>query len=72
MRNKNPRPDRNRKHKPYGFHSSKYDYKDFKRNGWSPDCEEMRAMGEVSSKAKGRRSGKLEIDKQLDEYYSNK
>lgn len=35
MRNKSPRPDRNRKHKPYAFHSLKYDsihYKDFKRN----------------------------------------
>ena len=71
-RNKNarrPRPDRKRKHKPYGFHTTKYSkfYEAFKKNKWSLDCQEYWDSSNVSNKTKGRREGKKEIERQINE-----
>lgn len=56
---------RNRKHKPYGLHSTKYSYEVFKKLGWSPDVEEKSAMGDISNKAAARKEGKKIIQQQL-------
>lgn len=63
----NPSPNRHRKHKPYGFHKTDYNYEAMKKLGWSLDSEEMSRSSDISSRAKGRREGKEEIEKQLEE-----
>ena len=63
----NPSPNRHRKHRPYGFHKTGYDYDTMKKLGWSLDSDEMSKASDVSSRAKGRREGKEEIEKQLEE-----
>ena len=63
----NPSPNRHRKHRPYGFHKTDYNYDTMKKLGWSLDSNEMSKASDVSSRAKGRREGKEEIEKQLKE-----
>lgn len=65
---RNPRPNRNRKHKPFGFHKSSFNYLEtFKKKGWSLDCQERWECTNISNKSKGRREGKEEIKRQLNE-----
>lgn len=67
-----PRPERKRKHKPYGLHKSQYSWEFAKKMGWTLDTQERWACSNISSKAKGRREGKDEIEKQLEDERNNK
>ena len=62
-----PRPERNRKHKPYGLTRTRFDYSFFKKMGWLLDSVERWKCSNISNKAKGRREGKIEIERQLEE-----
>ena len=65
---RNPRFDRKRKHKPYGLHKSSFTYLEiFRKRGWGLDSQEKWECTNISSKAKGRREGKDEIKRQLNE-----
>ena len=62
---KHPLIGRNRKHKPYGLHKTKYVYDVFKKLGWLPDSEEKGAIGDCQNKARARREGKKTIQQQI-------
>ena len=62
-----PKPNRKRKHRPLGLHSSKYNFETFKSLGWGLDSAEKWACSDISNKSKGRQEGKKEIERQLNE-----
>ena len=65
---RNPRPDRNRKHKPYGLHRTRYIYEILvKKHHWSLDSQEYADTASVQNKAMARREGKKIINEQLNE-----
>lgn len=62
-----PNYDRNRKHKPYGIHKTKWNVDVFKKFHWTPDTQEKGELGDVQNKAAARREGKITIKKQLED-----
>lgn len=62
-----PRPERKRKHRPYGLHSSKFNKEFAEKKGWLLDTQERWESSDISNKAKARREGKEDIQKELEE-----
>lgn len=67
-RSRRPKPERKRKHRPYGLHRVRYSYEWFKEKGWALDTDERWKCSDVGSKAKGRREGKKEINRQMNDF----
>ena len=63
-----PIPERKRKHKPYGMKTTRFPAEIFVKNHhWTMDAGERWEAANISNKAKARREGKEEIDRQLEE-----
>lgn len=63
-----PRAGRNRKHRPYGLKRTGFPAEIFMNHGhWTMDAGERWESANISNKAKARREGKQEIDRQLEE-----
>lgn len=69
-RARKPRPERARKHKPYGYKTSRYEnwLKDMlKKYSWFLDSQERWQASDVQNKSMARREGKEEIERQLED-----
>ena len=66
-RARRPRPERKRKHQPYGIHRNRYDYEWFKKQGWGLDSDERWECSNIATKAKARREGREEIERELED-----
>lgn len=69
-RNRKPRPERKRKHNPYGYKKTRYEefLKQMRnKHGWGLDSKERWQASDVQNKAMARREGKQEIERQLND-----
>lgn len=65
--NRVTRPDRKRKHKPYGFSAGAGDWKDYPyKNGTDPD--EYGELAGVQNKHKARTDWKKKVEQELEDY----
>lgn len=62
-----PRPERNRKHKPYGLHTTSFNKEVSEKMGWILDTQERWESSDISNKAKARQEAKKQIEKELED-----